>query len=75
MDICLINTEEGTQLRPESVHGILWLQTHFEDAHWAAIASKAVRLTYEDARNLSNDAKKAGLRINHLPSLAITQKF
>ena len=73
MDICLINTEEGTQLLPESVHGMLWLQTHFEDAHWEAIASKAVRLTYEDAKNLSNDAKEAGLRINHLPSFDYTE--
>ena len=75
MDICLINSEEGTNLRAESVHGMLWLQTHFEDAHWEAIASKSVRLSFKDAKNLSSDAQKAGLRINHLPSLAITQKF
>ncbi len=75
MDICLINTKEGTHLRPESVHGMLWLQTHFEDEHWEAIASKSVRLTSADAKQLGNDAQEAGLRINHLPSLAITQKF
>ena len=75
MDICLLTTAEGTQLRPESIHGMLWLQTHFENTHWAAIASKAVRLTAEDAKYLAADAKGAGLRINYLSSLAITQKF
>ena len=74
MDIWLIDTEEGTQLRPESVHGMLWLQTHFEDEHWESLASKEVRLTSEDARILSYDAKEAGLRINHVPSLSITRK-
>ncbi len=74
MDIWLINTAEGTLLRPESIHGMLWLQTHFEDSHWEAIASKEVRLPLEDAKNLSNDAKQAGLRINHVPSLSITRK-
>ena len=75
MDIWLIDTAEGTQLRPESVHGMLWLQTHFEEAHWEAIASKIVILPIEDAQALSNDAKKAGLSINYLPSIAITRKF
>ena len=75
MDIWLIDTEEGTLLRPESVHGMLWLQTHFEDSHWEAIASKAVRLPIEDAKTLSDDAKEAGLSINHVPSLSITGKF
>ena len=75
MDICLIDTAEGTQLRPESVHGMLWLQTHFENAHWEAIASKQVLLPIEDAQALSDDANKAGLSINYLPSLSITQKF
>ena len=74
MDIWLIDTGEGTLLRPESVHGMLWIQTHFECKHWDAIASKAVRLPIEDAKNLSEDAKEAGLSINHVPSLSITQK-
>ncbi len=73
MDICLISTGEGTQLHAESVHGMLWLQTHFESAAWEAIASKKVRLTREDADLLSNDAKEAGLQINHLPELSRTQ--
>ena len=75
MDICLIGSATGTHLRPESVHGMLWLQTHFEDTHWQAIASKKVMLPFQDAQCLSNDAKEAGLGINYLPSLSITSKF
>ena len=75
MDICLIETNEGTHIRPVSVHGMLWLQTHFEEAHWESIASKSVLLPFKDAQELSHDAKKAGLRINYLPSLAITRKL
>ena len=75
MDLLLITRSEGIQLRPESILGMLWLQTHFEVAHWEAIASKNVVLTDEDAKILSNDANKAGLTINYLPSLLITQKL
>ena len=75
MDIWLIDTAEGTQLRPESVHGMLWLQTHFEDAHWEAIASKEVRLSKKDAEFLSNDAEEAGIKINRVPALSTSQIF
>ncbi len=71
MDIWLIETQEGTQLRPESIHGMLWLQTHFENDEWEALASKQVIIPKEDAKNLSQDAKKAGLTLNYLPILAI----
>ena len=43
--------------------------------YWDAIASKEVRLSQEDAELLSNDAQEAGLCINFVPSLSITQKF
>jgi len=75
MDICLIGTEAGTQLRPESVHGMLWLQTHFDNAAWDAIAAKAVRLSNEDAELLSTDANRAGLKINRVQDLSTTQVF
>ena len=74
MDIWLIDRPEGTQLRPESVHGILWLQTHFEDIHWEAIASNQVVLYSDDVKHLTDDAKAAGLSVNHLPSQAFTRK-
>ena len=75
MDICLIDSAEGTQLCPESIHGMLWLQTHFVNDHWDAIASKKVILSTTDAQDLTEDAQRAGLSINHLPSLAVRRKF
>ncbi len=74
MDIWLIDTEEGAQLRPESVHGMLWLQTHFEDSSWEALASNQVMLSTPDAKALANDAREAGLNLNYLPSLSISHK-
>ncbi len=74
MDIWLIQTEEGAQIRPESIHGMLWLQTHFEDAYWNALASKQVCISLIDAKDLSEDALKAGLNVNYLPSFSITAK-
>ena len=75
MDICLIDTDAGTELHPKSVHGMLWLQTHFEGTHWEAIALKKVTLPFEDSKALSADAQQAGLSINYIRSISITQKF
>ena len=74
MDIWIVERPEGTQLRPESVHGMLWLQTHFEDEYWEAIASKQVILSIEDAKLLIIDAQQAGVNVNYLPSLSIAGK-
>ena len=73
MDISLIETTAGSQLRPESIHGMLWLQTHFEDEHWEALAAKQVKLPTDDAEALSLDAKKAGLKLTYIPALAISR--
>ncbi len=70
MDICLIGSKRGAQLRPTSVHGMLWLQTHFDSSAWEAIASKEVLLSKEDAILLSSDAEEAGLLINIIPELS-----
>ena len=75
MDILLVNTNEGTQIRPASIHGMLWLQTHFEDAHWEALSSNQVKLPANDAKSLSIDAIEAGLELNHLPVLSNARKF
>ncbi len=64
MDISLIETEIGTNIQPESIHGMLWLQTHFDKQNWVAIAEQKVVITSEDARELSLDAKIAGLELN-----------
>ena len=71
MDLLLIAIDDSKQLRPLSVHGMLWLQTHFEDSEWNAIASNQARIPITDAKFLSEDAKAAGLIVNSLPELSI----
>ena len=71
MDILLVNTLGDFQIRPVSIHGILWLQTHFEDEHWHALASNQVKLSLDDALLLSKDAREAGIAINQLTELTV----
>ncbi len=71
MDILLVNTLGDIQIRPVSIHGILWLQTHFEDEHWNALASNQVKLSLDDALLLSKDAREAGIAINELTELTV----
>ena len=69
MDIWFIKTQDWTQIRATSVHGILWLQTHFENNEWEAIASDTVKITNQDANLLAKDAQLAGLILNSVPAL------
>ena len=74
MDICFIQSDKQTHLRASSIHGILWLQTHFESSQWDAIASDQVILNKCNAQMLANDAKEAGLIINYVPSVEYSKK-
>ena len=75
MDISLSDKRNGTQIEPNSVHGILWLQTHFECDHWESISSGLVIIPAKDAKMLSEDAQKAGLNVNFINSLSKTYKI
>lgn len=72
MDLRLL--AEGTSFRlvPGSVHGILWLQTHFESEHWDLLAEGQVIVNRSDAETLLFDASEAGLKLNPLPNLTPT---
>ena len=70
MDIWFINSNDRVHVRATSVHGMLWLQTHFESNHWEAIASEQVTLNKSNAQMLVQDAKQAGLIINSVPEIA-----
>tara|TARA_Y100000814_G_C12105727_1_gene325319 strand:+ start:358 stop:579 length:222 start_codon:yes stop_codon:yes gene_type:complete len=70
MDIWFINSNDRVHVRAASVHGMLWLQTHFESNHWEAIASEQVTLNKNNAQMLVQDAKQAGLIINSVPEIA-----
>ena len=75
MDISLSDKRNGTQIKPTSVHGILWLQTHFESNHWESISSGLVIIPSQDAHILKIDATEAGLNVNFINSLSQLDKI
>ena len=75
MDISLSEKRIGTQIDPKSVHGILWLQTHFESEHWESISHGQVIVPRQDAEMLVEDAQKAGLNVNFINSLSQIDKI
>ena len=75
MDISLSNQRNGIQIKPTSIHGILWLQTHFESDHWESISNGQVILPRQDAEMLGGDAQNAGLNVNFINSLIQIDKI
>ena len=75
MDISLSYQMKGTLIEPISVHGILWLQTHFESNHWESISNGLVIIPTKDAKMLEEDARAAGLNVNFINSLSHIDKI
>ncbi len=75
MDIILSDTSSGTFIEPTSVHGILWLQTHFESTHWKSLAEGEVKIPCKESQMLFEDAILAGLNVNFINALTISDKF
>ena len=75
MDISLSNKRNGTQIQPTSIHGILWLQTHFESEHWESISNGQVIVPRQDAEMLGRDAQNAGINVNFINSLIQIDKI
>ena len=75
MDISLSEKRNGTQIEPKTVHGILWLQTHFESNHWEIISNGLVIIPTKDAQMLLEDATNAGLNVNFINSLSPIDKI
>tara|TARA_B100000085_G_scaffold229376_1_gene215537 strand:+ start:280 stop:486 length:207 start_codon:yes stop_codon:yes gene_type:complete len=55
--------EQSIRVQPKSVHGMLWLQTHFPDEHWEEMSIGLVAINQADAVHLSQDAELSGLRV------------
>ncbi len=72
MDIWLTRQGDSAQIHPLSIHGMLWLQTHFEDQYWEALAESRVKLPNQDIQLLTNDAKEAGLSLSCLSEMNTT---
>ena len=75
MDLSLIQTNKGNCIKVNSVHGMLWLQTHFEKESWESIASNEILVSQESSKMLSYDAAIAGIEINYVKDVSITRKF
>ncbi len=75
MDISLSDKRNGIQIEAKTVHGILWLQTHFESHHWESISNDLVILPPKDAQMLEEDARDAGLNVNFINSLSQIDKI
>jgi len=74
MDIFLTTASQGVQLAAKSIHGVLWLQTHFEESNWEALLTSQVLISRNDAETLTQDAKEAGISICFIPSFLISGK-
>ena len=48
---------------PTSVHGMLWLQTHFEDHEWDPLSTGSVIIPRHNAGLLVIDAQTAELNV------------
>ena len=70
MDLSLIAEGQALRIQPESVHGMLWLQTHFEKAHWELLAEGLATVSQANADELMKDASNAGLNVSPLPALS-----
>ena len=73
MDIYLTNVDNKSNksIIPNSVHGMLWLQTHFEDEQWEALSDNRVMISELDAKLLCKDADLAGLKIEYISEISI----
>ena len=77
MDICLanINNNINKSLKPTSVLGMLWLQTHFDNEQWEALSNNEVIISNENSKLLVEDATSAGLKIESFSSLSKLDVF
>ena len=70
MDICLLKTKEFTQIKIRSVHGMLWMQTHFEESHWEFIANDQITIPNIEMKELIIDAEEAGINLNYVSEIS-----
>ena len=73
MDICITNIDNKSNksLRPLSIHGMLWLQTHFENNQWEALSENKVIISKTDSELLIEDADLAGVKIQSMSDISI----
>ena len=77
MDICLVDIDNNLNksLKPTSVIGILWLQTHFDNEQWEALSNNQVIISNENSKLLAKDATSAGLNIKSFSRSSMLDVF
>ena len=75
MDISLSDQQNGIQIQARSVHGMLWLQTHFESDHWESLSNGVVIIPIQDIQMLTEDATQAGIKVSFINSLSQIDKI
>ena len=77
MDICLVNIDNNLNksLKPTSVIGMLWLQTHFENDQWEALSNNTVIISKESSELLIKDAISAGLDVESFSGVSMLDVF
>ena len=70
-----IDNNLNKSLKPTSVIGMLWLQTHFEDTQWEALSNNQVIISKENSKLLVKDAISAGLKIKSSSGVSILDVF
>ena len=73
MDIFItsVDKKSNKSLRPLSIHGMLWLQTHFENDQWEALSHNKVIISEIDSKLLIEDANLAGVKIESMSDISI----
>ena len=77
MDICLENIDNNLNksLKPISIIGMLWLQTHFDNEQWESLSNNEVIISKESSEILVKDAISAGLRIESFSEVSMLDVF
>ena len=77
MDICLANIDNKSNksIKPISVIGMLWLQTHFDNDQWEALSNNEVVISDENSKLLIKDVTSAGLNIKSFSEVSMLDVF
>ena len=77
MDLCLENIDNklNKSLKPISIVGMLWLQTHFDNEQWEAFSNNEVIISNENSKLLVKDAISAGLKIESFSEVSMLDVF
>ena len=65
MDLQLVDVIDKVFVVPQSIVGVLWLQTHFPPSDWDELTKGAVVVKHENARAMLIDARSAGLIVKN----------